>query len=206
MPHRSGLFRSPRRGRARSDRGGAGRDEPRILRLLSEHVCGVSTEQASPSRVPVHLRLRQRRRFVREPDIVGSRQENRQAMLDGQLVVAGSRQVDALPRLLGAPVWVNEMKKMYKFGVHTFYRPRAWGDGSEAPSGERASRPAAIAAKLAEAAHSSAELSDLNGTAIELLLTHRCRARRRNSAQNASARRPRRNRRRSRRSWQSNPG
>ncbi len=26
------------------------------------------------------------------------------------------------------------MKKMYKTGVHTFYRPRAWGNGSDAPS------------------------------------------------------------------------
>jgi hypothetical protein len=25
------------------------------------------------------------------------------------------------------------MKKMFKLGVHTFYRPRAWGDGSDAP-------------------------------------------------------------------------
>ncbi len=32
------------------------------------------------------------------------------------------------------PSWVNEMKKMYKFGVHTFYRPRAWGDGADKPS------------------------------------------------------------------------
>ena len=27
----------------------------------------------------------------------------------------------------------REMKKMYKLGVHTFYRPRAWGDGSGEP-------------------------------------------------------------------------
>jgi hypothetical protein len=26
------------------------------------------------------------------------------------------------------------MKRLYKVGVHTFYRPRAWGDGSDAPS------------------------------------------------------------------------
>ena len=26
------------------------------------------------------------------------------------------------------------MKKIYKLGVHTFYRPRAWGDGSDEPS------------------------------------------------------------------------
>jgi hypothetical protein len=38
------------------------------------------------------------------------------------------------------------MKKMYKLGVHTFYRPRAWGDGSDAPNW------APIAAKPAGAA------------------------------------------------------
>jgi hypothetical protein len=26
------------------------------------------------------------------------------------------------------------MKKLYKLGVHTFYRPRAWGDGSDEPT------------------------------------------------------------------------
>ncbi len=31
------------------------------------------------------------------------------------------------------PSWVHEMKRMYQLGVHTFYRPRAWGDGSDAP-------------------------------------------------------------------------
>jgi hypothetical protein len=31
------------------------------------------------------------------------------------------------------PSWVHEMKKMYQLGVHTFYRPRAWGDGADAP-------------------------------------------------------------------------
>ena len=28
------------------------------------------------------------------------------------------------------PHWVREMKKMVRYGVHTFYRPRRWGDGS----------------------------------------------------------------------------
>jgi len=32
------------------------------------------------------------------------------------------------------PSWVAEMKKLYKLGVHTFYRPRAWGDGADEPS------------------------------------------------------------------------
>jgi hypothetical protein len=29
------------------------------------------------------------------------------------------------------PIWVREMKKMVRYGVHTFYRPRRWGDGSQ---------------------------------------------------------------------------
>jgi hypothetical protein len=49
---------------------------------------------------------------------------------------------------------------MYKFGVHTFYRPRAWGDGSEAPSWGNAAQTLEISAKLAEAGRSSAEVSE----------------------------------------------
>jgi hypothetical protein len=32
------------------------------------------------------------------------------------------------------PSWVHEMRKIDKIGVHTFYRPRAWGDGADEPS------------------------------------------------------------------------
>jgi len=39
------------------------------------------------------------------------------------------------------------MKKMYKFGVHTFYRPRNWGDGSDAPSWGTPAQTAEISAK-----------------------------------------------------------
>jgi spore germination cell wall hydrolase CwlJ-like protein len=31
------------------------------------------------------------------------------------------------------PYWVHDMAKLYRVGAHTFYRPRAWGDGSDAP-------------------------------------------------------------------------
>jgi spore germination cell wall hydrolase CwlJ-like protein len=46
------------------------------------------------------------------------------------------------------PSWVHEMKKLYKFGVHTFYRPRAWGNGADAPAWGDAATTAAEAAKL----------------------------------------------------------
>jgi len=32
------------------------------------------------------------------------------------------------------PWWVREMHKLDRIGVHTFYRPRNWGDGSNAPT------------------------------------------------------------------------
>jgi spore germination cell wall hydrolase CwlJ-like protein len=31
------------------------------------------------------------------------------------------------------PSWVHEMTKLYRLGVHTFYRPRAWGNGNYEP-------------------------------------------------------------------------
>ena len=56
------------------------------------------------------------------------------AMLDGQLWLPEVAKSTHYHAYWVRPSWVHEMKKMYKFGVHTFYRPRAWGDGSEAPS------------------------------------------------------------------------
>ncbi len=32
------------------------------------------------------------------------------------------------------PWWVREMRKLDRIGVHTFYRPRNWGDGSKSPT------------------------------------------------------------------------
>jgi cell wall hydrolase len=31
------------------------------------------------------------------------------------------------------PWWVREMRKLDRVGVHTFYRPRKWGDGADSP-------------------------------------------------------------------------
>jgi hypothetical protein len=32
------------------------------------------------------------------------------------------------------PYWVRDMKVMVRYGLHTFYRPRNWGDGANEPS------------------------------------------------------------------------
>ena len=57
------------------------------------------------------------------------------------------------------PSWVHEMNKMYQLGVHTFYRPRAWGDGSDEPiwgAAAVAPKPAGAAAENPESAKDSA--------------------------------------------------
>jgi hypothetical protein len=40
------------------------------------------------------------------------------------------------------------MRKLSKLGVHTFYRPRAWGDGSDEPKWSDPKTTAETAAKL----------------------------------------------------------
>ena len=94
---------------------------------------------------------------IREPDMWDRAQKIAKAMLDGQLWLPEVDRSTHYHAYWVRPSWVSEMKKMYKFGVHTFYRPRNWGDGSDAPSWGTPAQTAEISAKLAEAAQSSAE-------------------------------------------------
>jgi spore germination cell wall hydrolase CwlJ-like protein len=96
---------------------------------------------------------------VREPDMWDRAKKIAKAMLDGQLWLPEVAKSTHYHAYWVHPSWVHEMKKMYKFGVHTFYRPRAWGDGSEAPSWGNQAQTMEISAKLAEAGRSSAESS-----------------------------------------------
>lgn len=95
---------------------------------------------------------------VREPDMWDRAKKIAKATLDGQLWLPEVGKSTHYHAYWVRPSWVHEMKKMYKFGVHTFYRPRNWGDGSDAPSWGSQEQTAAISASLAEAAKSSAEI------------------------------------------------
>jgi len=97
---------------------------------------------------------------IREPDMWERARKIAKAIMDGQLWLSEVGKSTHYHAYWVRPSWVGEMKKMYKFGVHTFYRPRAWGDGSEAPSWGTAAQTAAISAELADEAKSSAEMSD----------------------------------------------
>jgi spore germination cell wall hydrolase CwlJ-like protein len=98
--------------------------------------------------------------IVREPDMWDRARKIAKAMLDGQLWLPEVAKSTHYHAYWVHPSWVSEMRKTYKFGVHTFYRPRAWGDGSDAPSWGTPAQTAEISAELAEQAHSSAEMSE----------------------------------------------
>jgi spore germination cell wall hydrolase CwlJ-like protein len=96
---------------------------------------------------------------IREPDMWERAKKIAKAMLDGEIWLPEVGKSTHYHAYYVRPSWVGEMKKMYKFGVHTFYRPKAWGDGSEAPTWGTPAQTAAISAELAEEAKSEAELN-----------------------------------------------
>jgi spore germination cell wall hydrolase CwlJ-like protein len=96
---------------------------------------------------------------IREPDMWERARKISKAMLDGEIWLPEVGKSTHYHAYYVRPSWVGEMKKMYKFGVHTFYRPKAWGDGGEAPTWGTPAQTAAISAELAEEAKSSAELN-----------------------------------------------
>jgi spore germination cell wall hydrolase CwlJ-like protein len=96
---------------------------------------------------------------VTEPEMWERAKKIARAMLDGQIWLPEVDKSTHYHAYWVRPSWVNEMKKMYKFGVHTFYRPRAWGDGSDAPSWGTPAQTAALSAELAEEGKSEAELN-----------------------------------------------
>ena len=96
---------------------------------------------------------------IREPDMWERAKKIATAMLDGLIWLPEVGKSTHYHAYYVRPSWVSEMKRMYKFGVHTFYRPKAWGDGSDAPSWGTPQQTAAISAELAEEAKSEAELN-----------------------------------------------
>jgi spore germination cell wall hydrolase CwlJ-like protein len=86
---------------------------------------------------------------VREPDMWERARKIAKATLDGQLWLPEVAKSTHYHAYWVHPSWVREMRKMYRTGVHTFYRPRKWGDGSDAPSWGTPASTAEISAKLA---------------------------------------------------------
>ena len=71
---------------------------------------------------------------IEEPDMWQQAKEIAHDMLDGRLWLPEIGHSTHYHAYWVHPSWVNEMKKLYKIGVHSFYRPRAWGDTVEVPN------------------------------------------------------------------------
>jgi len=92
------------------------------------------------------------RDVVREPDMWDRAKVIAAEMLDGKIWLPEVGKATHYHAYWVRPGWVREMTKMYKLGVHTFYRPRAWGDGGDAPEWGDPASTSESAKKLVEAA------------------------------------------------------
>jgi spore germination cell wall hydrolase CwlJ-like protein len=98
-------------------------------------VCGVVYQNS-------HRRLRCQFTFacdgirdrITEPDAWDRAKEIARETLDGKLWLADVGKATHYHAYWVHPSWVREMARLYKIGVHTFYRPRNWGDGSDEPT------------------------------------------------------------------------
>jgi spore germination cell wall hydrolase CwlJ-like protein len=70
---------------------------------------------------------------IDEPDMWEQAKRIAKDTLDGKIWLSEVGHATHYHAYWVHPSWVHEMAKLYQLGVHTFYRPRAWGDGSDAP-------------------------------------------------------------------------
>jgi len=68
---------------------------------------------------------------IDEPDMWEQAKRIAKDALDGKIWLADIGHATHYHAYWVHPSWVHEMVRLYKFGVHTFYRPRNWGDGED---------------------------------------------------------------------------
>ncbi len=85
---------------------------------------------------------------VTEPDAYARAQRIARDMLGGKLWMPEVAKATHYHAYWVHPDWVGEMKKIYKLGVHAFYRPLTWGDGSDEPTWGDAKATEAEAAQV----------------------------------------------------------
>jgi hypothetical protein len=70
---------------------------------------------------------------IDEPDMWEQAKQIAKDTLDGKIWLSDIGHATHYHAYWVRPSWVHEMTKLYKLGVHTFYRPRAWGNGDDEP-------------------------------------------------------------------------
>ncbi|HEY7297125.1 MAG TPA: cell wall hydrolase [Xanthobacteraceae bacterium] len=114
-----------------------------------ETVCGVVYQNANHhNRCQFSFACDGIRDVVHEPEAMERAKKIAALALDGKLWLPEVGKATHYHAYWVRPHWVREMTKMYKLGVHTFYRPRAWGDGSDAPAWGDPDTTAAVTKQL----------------------------------------------------------
>ena len=85
---------------------------------------------------------------VTEPEMWQQAKEIARDTLDGKLWLPEIGKSTHYHAYWVHPWWVGTMRKLSKIGVHTFYRPRRWGDGADEPAWGPAAAPAEGGTKL----------------------------------------------------------
>jgi Cell Wall Hydrolase len=70
---------------------------------------------------------------IDEPDMWEQAKQIARDTLDGKIWLAEVGHATHYHAYWVHPSWVHEMTRLYRLGVHTFYLPRNWGDGDDAP-------------------------------------------------------------------------
>jgi hypothetical protein len=109
-----------------------------LNRAFSGHypasVCGVVYQNAHR-----HLACQFTFACDRHPDVIRDQAAWKRAVtvaqgtLDGKLWLPEVGKATHYHAYWVRPGWVRTMQKLHRIGVHTFYRPRNWGDGADAP-------------------------------------------------------------------------
>jgi spore germination cell wall hydrolase CwlJ-like protein len=70
---------------------------------------------------------------VTEPDAMARAMHIARDMINGKLWMPEVAKATHYHAYYVRPDWVDEMHRISTMGVHTFYRPRTWGDGADEP-------------------------------------------------------------------------
>ncbi len=89
---------------------------------------------------------------VKEPDMWERANVIANEMLDGKIWLPEIGKATHYHAYWVSPGWARSMNKLHRVGVHTFYRPRNWGDGTNAPQWGDLEETQEVAKKLVEVA------------------------------------------------------
>jgi spore germination cell wall hydrolase CwlJ-like protein len=85
---------------------------------------------------------------VTEPDAWEIAKKISRDTLDGKLWMPEVARSTHYHAYWVRPNWIRDMRRILKIGVHTFYRPRLWGDGADIPAWGNAAITVEEAARL----------------------------------------------------------